>query len=120
MGHDPVVEQAARAAARRLAPDYGPQAQAQVEAALYGAEEQKVPDQYFDPVAIGGLIVAIADLAWTVYSDLKSRGEKPTQDGVARKVRTERHREAGLSDGDLKIIETVTTEVIEYGDRSLP
>lgn len=115
MSYHPAVEQAARAAARDLVPEYGEQVEAQVEAALHSTGEDNAPDQYFDPVAVGGLIVAIATLAWTIYNDMRSRGEKPTREGVARITRDHRRKKVSLTAGDLKIIETVTTEVIEYG-----
>lgn len=117
MSYDPVMAEAARAAARQLASQYGPRVEAEVEAALHSGAKDEPPSQFFDPVAVGGLIVAIATLAWTIYNDIKSRGEKPTQDGVARRVRNERRREVNLSDAEVKIIDTVSTEVVEYGDR---
>ena len=61
---------AARAAAQRLAADYGPALPQHVEAALHAPAEP--PTRYVDPVAIGGLIVAVATLAWTVYHDLRT------------------------------------------------
>lgn len=70
--YGPVAE-AARAAARQLVPQYGDRVEAEVEAAIYGIDAAKPPSQFFDPVAIGGLIVAVATLAWQVYNDIKSR-----------------------------------------------
>jgi hypothetical protein len=46
---------------------------------------------------------------------MKTRGEEPTQEGVARTTRDHRRMEVSLTTGDLKIIETVTTEIVEYG-----
>ena len=117
MSYDSVVEKAARAAARQLVPQYGAQVEAEVETALYGAGKEEPPSQFFDPVAVGGLIVAIAQLAYQVYSDIKSRGGKPTQDTVARRTRVEYRKETDLTIGAEKIIEIVSTEVIEYGDQ---
>jgi hypothetical protein len=114
---DDIVAAAARAAAKRLAPDYGPQVEAQVEAALYDAGEARPPSQYFDPVAVGGLIVAVAALAWQVYNDLRNRGETPAQETVARKTRVEYRKETDLTPGAEKVIEIVTREITVYGDR---
>jgi hypothetical protein len=46
---------------------------AEVEAALAARQTPAVPPQYADPVALASLIVAIATLAWTVYTDLRKR-----------------------------------------------
>src|SRR5215469_9984062 len=67
---DPMVAQAARAAAKELAPQYGERLAMEVEAALHDAGKAE-PPQFFDPVALSGVIVAIAALGWQVYRDLK-------------------------------------------------
>jgi hypothetical protein len=79
----------ARAAARRLAAELGPQLPADVERALQlrGASQQ--PDRYLDPVSLGSLIVSIATLAWTAYTDLKARTATPASEVVARTVRVQ-------------------------------
>ena len=62
------VRTIARAVAKRLADEYGPELPAEVESALYrpsagmGLDEEQ--RQYVDPVALGGLIVSVATLAW--------------------------------------------------------
>jgi hypothetical protein len=81
---DPIAE-TARAAAVRLADEYGPGVLGQVEAELNG----RTAGTYFDPVAIGGLVVAVASLAWTVYADLKKKTPKPDPEVVARAVRVQ-------------------------------
>jgi hypothetical protein len=59
-----------------------------VEAALHDAERRR-PEQYLDPISLGGLIVSIATLAWTAYNDLKNRTPKPDSEAIARKIRVE-------------------------------
>ena len=64
---DPVAD-AARSAAVILAADLGPSLPAEVEAALAARDTQQRPDRYLDPVSLASLIVAIATLAWTIYT----------------------------------------------------
>ncbi|MFF2540196.1 hypothetical protein [Streptomyces cyaneofuscatus] len=89
------IEQGARAAAQRLAaPAYANLAH-EVEVALHSRGTNRRPGQYTDPVALSGLIVSIATLAWTVYNDIRSRSSAapaPTPDTVARRVRLELER----------------------------
>jgi hypothetical protein len=68
---------AARAAAAILAPDLGPDLPAEVEIALAARGDWQRPDLYLDPVSLGGLIVAIATLAWTIYTDQRDRKSGP-------------------------------------------
>lgn len=107
-----MVTAAARAAAERLANDYGPGVVADVEAALYASGSQR-REQFLDPVSMGSLIVSIAALAWTVYTDLKTKKSKATPDVLARAVRVElrihRHENPPTPN---KIIEVVVTEII--------
>jgi hypothetical protein len=116
---DEVVAAAARAAARELAPQYGARVEADVEAALYSAGKSEPPPQFFDPIALGGLIVAIATLAYQVYSDRKKDGHKPSKDTVARAVRVERRKYSDLTAAEEKIIEIVSAEIITFGDDEL-
>jgi hypothetical protein len=71
------VSTGARAAAERLTPDFGPGLAADVEAALHTRGSQQRPEQYFDPISLGALIVSIATLAWTIYTDLKKKTPQP-------------------------------------------
>jgi hypothetical protein len=87
-----------------------------VEAALYNAGEAKPPSQYTDPVAVSGLIVAIAQLAYPIYMDLKKRAGKPAKDALARSVRVEWRKEHHLTADGEKIIEIVSAEITEFGD----
>jgi hypothetical protein len=131
---DPVA-QAARSAAAILAPDLGPSLSAQVEAALAARNAQQRSNRFLDPIALGGLIVAIATLAWTVYNDLRNRATEskanpnhtpelepdpkpelkpgPTPEVLARQVRiTMREQDIILPAGTERITEIVATEII--------
>jgi hypothetical protein len=112
---DPVAT-AARAAAGRLAGDYGPGLKADVEAALHVGGSQR-RDQYIDPVSVAGLIVSIADLAWGVYIRLRDKAAKPAPEVVARTVRVEmRSRGEGDPAVQDKITDVVVTEIIKAAD----
>ena len=113
MSYEPVVAEAARAAAKQLVPQYGARVEAEVEAALYSAGDERPPDQFIDPIAVSSLIVAIATFIYPIYSDWKKRGEKPTRDTLARKGRVEWRREHELTADGERIIEIVSAEYIE-------
>jgi len=113
---DDMAARAARATAKELAPQYGQRLEAGVEAALYSTGESKPPSQYFDPVAVGSLIVSIATLAWQIYSDRKKQGEKPTKDTMARVLRLERSKSIDLTAAEENIIEMVSAEIIKLSD----
>jgi hypothetical protein len=82
------VALAARAAAKRLAADYGPGLAAEVEAELHSSDSTAARrDRYIDPVSVASLIVAIASLAWNVYTDLRNKTAEPSPEAVARMVR---------------------------------
>ncbi|WP_327398707.1 hypothetical protein OG194_00145 [Streptomyces sp. NBC_01288] len=83
-----VIEQAARAAAQRLAGPQQPALAEEVEEALATEGAAKAPGQYLDPTALGGLIVTIANTAWMIYNDIRSRSSAaPDRDAIARRVR---------------------------------
>ena len=107
---DPVAI-AARAAAQQLEVEAGPGLVAEVEAVLATRESPSAPPQYVDPVALASLIVGIASLAWTVYTDLRKRTAKPSAEVVARTVRVTR-RDQGQADAPEHVIEVVVTEAI--------
>ncbi len=101
---------AARAAAQQLQAEAGPGLVAEVEAVLATRESPSAPPQYVDPVAMASLIVAIASLAWTVYTDLKKRTAQPAAEVVARTVRVGL-RDQGQAAAD-HVVEVVVTEAI--------
>jgi hypothetical protein len=111
------VSAGARAAAERLSPQYGPGLATDVEAALYTRGLEQRPDQYFDPVALGALIVSIATLAWTIYTDLKKKTPAPAPEVVARTVRVElsSRSDAGATSPG-QITDVIVTEVIKAAE----
>jgi hypothetical protein len=116
--------EAARSAAAILAPDLGQNLPVEVEAALAARAGEQRPDRFFDPVALGGLIVSVATLAWTIYVNLRDRGigQEPDADSFSRQVRIKlRERDEILPSGTDRITEVVVTEIIrqakQFGDR---
>jgi hypothetical protein len=110
---DPIAA-AARAAAEQLAAEHGPNLAADVEAALHTRGMAQRPDQFLDPVSLGILIVAIATLAWTIYSDQRKKTPEPSPGVVARHVRVElrKHNDSSRQDTD-RITEIIVTEIIQ-------
>lgn len=127
MTADPVAE-ASRSAAAFLAADLGQNLPSQVEAALATRDAARRPDQFLDPVALGGLVVSVATLAWTVYTDLRSRAkdasatnlhEEPEVDAIARRIRNElRQQDIALPPGTERITQVVVTEIIRHSKAS--
>jgi hypothetical protein len=110
---DPIAA-AARAAAARLAADHGPGLAADVEAALASRDTEQRPGQYLDPVSLGSLIVAIATLAWTIYTDKRKTTPNPPPSAVARQVRIELRQQGTTSPHDTdRITEIVVTELLQ-------
>jgi hypothetical protein len=134
---DPVAA-TARAAAAILAAELGAAARVEVEAALLARDSSRQrPTQYVDPMSLGSLIVAIATLAWTVYSDLSKRsnsspsdapipqGEGPetaSPDLVARQVRTIMRERGQPAQAHIdRITDTVVIEVFRAAaNRGVP
>ena len=85
---DPIVD-ASRAAAHRLAEEFGSGLVVDVEEALHARGEACPPERYLDPVALGGLIVSVATFAWTVFKDLRKDTANPPLDVMTRRVRVE-------------------------------
>lgn len=132
---DPVAE-AARAAAATLAPELGAQLPAQVEAALAARDQGWLPGQVetalaardhgerrpgqYDPLAVAGLavaaaslIVTIAQLAWSVYTDQRRHAPEPSPEAIARQIHiTLRQQDTPLPDSTDHITEVIITEII--------
>ena len=107
---------AARATAEQLATEYGAGLAADVEAALQTRGTAQPPGHYFDPVSLGSLIVAIATLAWSIYSDQRKKTPEPPHDVLARHVRAEFRKRSGIGDQETDhIVEIVITEIIQAG-----
>jgi hypothetical protein len=117
MTDDPVAV-AARATAASLANQHGPGLAADVEAALYARDTDHRPEQYFDPVSLGSLIVSIASLAWTIYTGLKKKTPQPAPDAFARAIRVElRTRGDTAEEHQDTITEVVATEIIRAASK---
>jgi len=119
---DPIAA-VARAAAARLAAEHGPGLTADVEAALAAQDTEQRPGQYLDPVSLGILIVAIATLAWTIYTDKRKTTPNPPPSAVAREVRIELRQQGTTSPHDTdQITEIVVTELLQaaYGPAGPP
>jgi hypothetical protein len=113
------VETVARAAASALAPEYGPELAGEIEAALQ--TEASSRDRYADPVGIGALLVSIATLAWTVYTDLRERTQQPAPEVVARTVRVELRDSSGLEPAARdRAIEVVVRETVRVATATGP
>ena len=115
----------ARAAAGELAPRYGPRLTAYVEAAIHADEGhqdpgQKAPGQYVDPIALGALIVAIAQFGYQVYTDHKKKGQQPTREQIAQAMRIERPKHSDLTGEETEVIDIISAKIIEHGGDKLP
>jgi hypothetical protein len=110
---------AARAAAISLKSELGPGLPSEVEAALaIRHTDWQRPDQY-DPATIAGLamgaaslIVTIAQLAWSIYSDQRAQSPEPSPEAIARQIRiTLRQHEIATTPSTDRITDVVITEI---------
>jgi hypothetical protein len=109
------VERIARAAAARLSAEYGPALPVDVEAALHASDATWEPERYLDPTALGALIVSVANLAWTIYTDLKHKTPNPSSEVLTRAVRVQLH-DADTPDNPAqdRIVDVVITETLNH------
>ena len=118
MTYDPITA-LARATAARLSVQYGHGLAANVEAALHARGSQSRPEQYFDPVSLGSLIVSIASLAWTIYTNLKDKTHNLAPEVLARAVRIElRTRINNNMVFHDRVTEIVVTQIIDAADEA--
>ena len=89
-----------------------------MEAALH-SQHTTHPDQYLDPIALAALIVAAAELAWTIYHDLKPTTPHPAPHVITRQIRIELadHTPIEPTQRD-RIIDVVVDETILNHDES--
>jgi len=110
--HDTIAA-VSRATAKRVAADHGPGVVADVEALLQAPENAQRPSQYLDPISLGGLIVAIATLAWNIYTDRQKKASDCSQDDLARHVRIELREQGGIYQKvEDRVVEIVVYELI--------
>jgi hypothetical protein len=115
---DGPVARGARAAAQRLAPGLGDNLTADVEASLHNRTFAH-PEQYLDPISLGALIVAVADLAWTIYVDLKTKTPHPSPQVITRRIRVELNDFAAIEATERDhVIDVVVTETIHAINKS--
>lgn len=108
------VADVARAVAQRMESEVGSGLSAEVEAALYSRQSPPASTHYADPIALAGLIVSIADLAWTVYTDLKKRATGPAAEVLARTVRIKLRESSQVTVPD-HIVDVIVTETVRIG-----
>jgi hypothetical protein len=107
------VAEGARTAAQRLAAQHGNSLIADVETALHIREAIRPPDQYVDPVALGALIVSVAQLAWTIYADFRTKTTNaPSTEVVTRAVRTEFRQTRTITSQTDEIISVTVQETM--------
>jgi hypothetical protein len=106
---DEAVGRVARAAAGRLAGEFGAELGEDVEVILRTGEFDRRSGQYFDPISLASLVVSVSSFAWTVYWNLRQKGSKPKAEVVARRVRVELPVAAEHD----KIIEVVVEEILK-------
>jgi len=108
-----------RSAAQRLTSlDASLPARVEAEIQLKEAGQTAPPSQY-EPVsiALAGLLVSVATLAWTIYADLRKSHKSPASDFVERRVRieTERLIPAAVTDQQRDLlIKTVVEETVRH------
>jgi hypothetical protein len=101
----------ARAVATRLSDEYGPNLAVNVETEIHSLRHS----QYVDPVAIASLIVSVANLAWTVYIDLKRATPKVQADVLARSLRvTLREKGGPLTPNQERVLDVVVVETLDH------
>ena len=116
MTSDPVAA-GARAAAEELAAELGAGVVVEVEEALDTRTPAPRPEHYFDPVALGSLIVSAAGLAWQVYRDLRQKAAPATPGAVARTVRIELGEGADVDAERLdRVVEVVVRETLRAAE----
>ncbi|MGH3916279.1 MAG: hypothetical protein ACRDTC_23155 [Pseudonocardiaceae bacterium] len=113
------IEHSARAAAQRLATQYGPELPVDVEAALHTRGTTQLPERYVDPISIAGLIVSVATLVWTVYNDLRTKMPEPSPAVIARTIRIQLSDTGGLDPAQRdRIIDIVVEETVQTTKQS--
>jgi hypothetical protein len=75
------------------------------------------PQRYLDPVSLGALIVSTATLAWTIYTDLRTKTPHPSPQVIARRIRIELHDPTPIETTERDhIIDVAVTETIHAID----
>jgi hypothetical protein len=122
--HDDPVSRAARTAAQRLDSTRWPGLTLDVEATLDGRRSKDPggtngrPDQYVDAIPLAALIVAAADLAWSVYAELRKKTVKPAP-AITQRLRVELTESRMIESTERdRVIEVIVDEIIRSDDRT--
>jgi hypothetical protein len=114
------VDRIARGAAERLAreaelPSLVPEVERQLEV---GVGHRSV-DRY-EPITISlaALVVSVAGLAWTIYTDLKKQAPRPEPEVIKRRIRVEIElpEQVSAADRDRVIAAVIEQTLTETGD----
>lgn len=112
-------EDIARRAAGRLAPEIDPALPAVVEGQLRGGGGgggAGPPLRFLEPattIALAGLLVSLASLAWTIYRDLKKDAAAPSPEVLARRLRLDAELpEAVTTERRARLIAVIVEEVV--------
>lgn len=109
------VDRIARNAAARLAQDADlPLLVPEVERQLQVGDGHAAADRY-EPIAISlaALIVSVAGLAWTIYTDLKKQTRRPDPEVMERRIRVEIEHPEKVSAADRdRVITTVIEQML--------
>jgi hypothetical protein len=88
-----------------------------VEAELYARSRGQRPDDYLDPIALGSLVVSVANLAWVVYMDRKKAKKATIPAELADAVKAEMPESENINPEKRDhIITIVVTETIRAED----
>jgi hypothetical protein len=114
------VDRIARGAAERLAREAElPSLVPEVERQLQVGNGIQSGDR-FEPItlSIAALVVSVAGLAWTIYTDLKKQTPKPEPDVIKRRIRVEIElpEQVSAADRDRVITAVVAQTLAEIGD----
>jgi hypothetical protein len=83
----------ARRAAQRLAGNIDPQLPAQVEQELAQDPLEQSPER-LDPISLGGLIVSLVALGWTIYRDVKNDREAAQKAAMVQRIADQLRKKA--------------------------
>lgn len=112
-----VYAEIARKAAVKLVETGGSQLPQFTERVLSKGEGQEYADQYDLATALGiaSLLVSIASLTWSMYSELRKKSLKPDQSALVRRIQVQVGEPKGVSilQRD-RIIEVVVEETLNY------
>ena len=113
------ADRIARSAAQRLAQDADlPLLVPEVERHLQAGDGGQIAERY-EPItiALAGLLVSVAGLAWTIYTDLRKQTPHPDPEVMKRRIRVEVElpEQVSVADRDRVIAIVVEETLAERG-----